>query len=131
MLVNHNSRGRHHPCTRHAHRGRLTLGGGGALEQIKADGATLITVDVPAPNGAIHIIDTVLVTPPASETIVDIAVATPEPSTLATALKAGALVDTLSAKGMPRVRSLFSPPPTRPSPSCLQQHSLICWILPM
>ena len=45
-------------------------GGSGALEQIKVNDATLITVDVPASNGVIHIIDTVLTVP--KTTICDI-----------------------------------------------------------
>merc|ERR1711865_1246963 len=58
---------------------------------------------VDASNGVIHIIDAVLIPgnppKPASKTIVDIAVADADLSTLVTALKAGGLVDTLSGKG--------------------------------
>merc|ERR1712166_1069793 len=61
--------------------------------------ALVTTADVAASNGVIHIIDTVLNMPPASKNIVELAIATPEFSTLVTALKAGALVDYLSAKG--------------------------------
>jgi len=71
------------------------------------------TADVVASNGVVHIIDTVLSPPqpsptpappsptpaPAPATIVDLAVATPDLSTLVTALKAGDLVDTLSGAG--------------------------------
>merc|ERR1711957_947224 len=49
-------------------------------------------------NGVIHIIDTIL-SLPVPKTIVDLAVATPDLSTLVAALKAGGLVDTLSGKG--------------------------------
>merc|ERR1712166_1527718 len=66
--------------------------------------ALVTTADVAASNGVIHIIATVLnmppaPAPPASKNIVELAIATPDFSTLATALKAGALVDYLSAKG--------------------------------
>merc|ERR1712166_3232 len=66
--------------------------------------ALVTTADVAASNGVIHIIATVLnmppaPAPPASKNIVELAIATPDFSTLVTALKAGALVDTLSAKG--------------------------------
>merc|ERR1712166_1231225 len=66
--------------------------------------ALVTTADVAASNGVIHIIDTVLnmppaPAPPAPKNIVELAIATPDFSTLATALKAGALVDYLSAKG--------------------------------
>merc|ERR1712166_361308 len=66
--------------------------------------ALVTTADVAASNGVVHIIDTVLnmppaPAPPASKNIVELAIATPDFSTLVTALKAGALVDYLSAKG--------------------------------
>merc|ERR1712166_818272 len=66
--------------------------------------ALVTTADVAASNGVIHIIDTVLnmppaPAPPASKNIVELAIATPDFSTLVTALKAGALVDYLSAEG--------------------------------
>merc|ERR1712166_1593257 len=66
--------------------------------------ALVTTADVAASNGVIHIINTVLnmppaPAPPASKNIVELAIATPDFSTLVTALKAGALVDYLSAKG--------------------------------
>merc|ERR1712166_1051739 len=66
--------------------------------------ALVTTADVAASNGVIHIIDTVLnmppaPAPPASKNIVELAIATPDFSTLVTALKAGALVDTLSGEG--------------------------------
>merc|ERR1711990_585834 len=70
------------------------------------------TADVDATNGVVHIIDHVLVpkhlpgpTPPApapkpaTKNIVELAVGTPDLSTLVTALKAGKLTDALSAKG--------------------------------
>merc|ERR1719199_205936 len=70
--------------------------------------AQVTTANVDASNGVVHIVDAVLLpaakapTPapaPAGKTIVDLAVATPDLSTLVTALKAGGLVDTLSGAG--------------------------------
>jgi len=81
--------------------------------------AKITTADVPGVNGVVHIIDAVLLpgppptptpapppapTPPptpapGTKTIVELAVATPDLSTLVTALKAGDLVDTLSGPG--------------------------------
>lgn len=71
--------------------------------------AQVTTANVDASNGVVHIIDAVLLpaapktpTPPpapAGKTIVDLAAATPDLSTLVTALKAGDLVDTLSGPG--------------------------------
>merc|ERR1712166_633798 len=66
--------------------------------------ALVTTADVAASNGVIHIIDTVLKmppapAPPASKNIVEVAAASADFSTLVTALKAGGLVDYLSAKG--------------------------------
>merc|ERR1711865_530447 len=76
---------------------RVTSGG------ILINSAKVVTADVDASNGVIHIIDAVLMPgnppKPASKTIVDIAVANADLSTLVTALKAGGLVDTLSGKG--------------------------------
>merc|ERR1712195_346732 len=73
--------------------------------------AEVTTADIKASNGVVHIINEVLSPPksaptpappaptPVGPTIVDIAVATPDLSTLVTALKAGKLVDTLSGAG--------------------------------
>merc|ERR1719478_790417 len=64
------------------------------------------TADVDASNGVVHIINTVLIPPTVQaaldatdKTIVDLAVGTPDLTTLVTALKAGQLVDTLSGAG--------------------------------
>jgi len=62
------------------------------------------TADVAASNGVVHIIDGVLIphhsdTVSAEKTIVQLAEATPELSTLVTALKAGKLTHTLSEAG--------------------------------
>merc|ERR1711904_589334 len=70
---------------------------------ILIDSSKVTTADVQASNGVVHIIDAVLMPSnapkPVSKTIVDLAVATPELSTLVTALKAADLVKTLSSKG--------------------------------
>jgi uncharacterized surface protein with fasciclin (FAS1) repeats len=64
--------------------------------------AQVVTADIDASNGVVHTIDFVLI-PPAvrtpSKNIVELAVATPDLSTLVTALKAGNLVGALSGKG--------------------------------
>ena len=70
---------------------------------VKINNANVKTADVLASNGVVHIVNAVLLPPrhalTAGKTIVDLAVATPELSTLVTALKAADLVDTLSGKG--------------------------------
>merc|ERR1712166_1313835 len=71
---------------------------------VMINGATVQTADIAASNGVIHITDKVLSLPPApapvpTKTIVDLAVATADLSTLVAALKAGGLVETLSGKG--------------------------------
>jgi len=72
---------------------------------VMIDDANVIQTDVIASNGVIHVIDKVIVpeTPvvqaSSSNTIVDIAAATPQLSTLVTALSAAGLVDTLKGDG--------------------------------
>merc|ERR1719183_2888700 len=70
--------------------------------------ADVTKADVLATNGVVHIIDHVLIPhclddfvqfAMAGKTVVDLAVATPDLSTLVTAVKAAGLVDTLSGKG--------------------------------
>ena len=67
--------------------------------------AEVITADVDASNGVVHIIDKVLIPPTtqleieAAQNIVQLAAATADLSTLVTAVKAGGLVDTLSGTG--------------------------------
>jgi uncharacterized surface protein with fasciclin (FAS1) repeats len=79
-----------------------------AAGSVYIDHARVIAANIEATNGVIHEIDEVLIPPKfeakyaglsAEGTIVDIAVATPDLSTLVTALKAGDLVATLSAPG--------------------------------
>jgi len=59
----------------------------------------LTLVDVPADNGVVHGIDTVLLPPSATSSIVDIAVGGDAFSTLVAALSAAGLVDTLKGDG--------------------------------
>merc|ERR1711998_443815 len=72
---------------------------------IKINDAAVTTADVLAVNGVVHVVDTVLMPPdmpmpPApTKNIVELAVATPDLSTLVTALKAASLVDTLEGAG--------------------------------
>jgi len=69
---------------------------------IKIDESKVSSADNTATNGVVHIIDAVLLPgplPPLTQTIVDLAVATPELSTLVVALTAADLVDTLSGDG--------------------------------
>merc|ERR1712127_1131192 len=77
----------------------VTLG----LSKVYINNAQVTTADIDASNGVVHIVNAVLLPPrhalTAGKTIVDLAVATPDLSTLVTALKAGGLVDTLSGAG--------------------------------
>jgi transforming growth factor-beta-induced protein len=75
-----------------------------ASGEVFVNRAKVITADVGASNGVVHIIDTVLdgglIPPPApSKSIVQLAAATPDLSTLVTALKAGNLIAALSGTG--------------------------------
>ncbi len=65
--------------------------------KVTIDGATVTTADVKASNGVIHIIDTVLM--PSDKDVIDTALAAGTFNTLATALKAAGLVDTLKSDG--------------------------------
>jgi len=70
--------------------------------RIFINNAEVTTADIAASNGVVHIIDTVLslpVPPPSTKNIVELAIATPNLSTLVTALKAGNLVATLEGTG--------------------------------
>ncbi len=87
-------------------------------EQVMINGAQVVTADIEAANGVIHVIDAVLLPPagdeameegmtedemaedgPTSSTIVDIAVADGRFETLVTALTAADLVETLQGEG--------------------------------
>ncbi len=59
----------------------------------------VVTADIEASNGIIHIINGVLLPPSPLQSIVEIAVATPELSTLVGALQSAELVDTLNGDG--------------------------------
>ena len=63
---------------------------------VSIDGAKVITADIPASNGIIHIIDRVVIP---REDIVDTAVEAGSFRTLVTAVKAAELVETLKGKG--------------------------------
>merc|ERR1719162_2038572 len=70
---------------------------------VKVNDATVVTADVDAKNGVVHVIDTVL-SPPShlssdEKSIVDLAVGTADLSTLVTALQAADLVTTLQGNG--------------------------------
>jgi transforming growth factor-beta-induced protein len=66
---------------------------------VTVDNATVTATDIKTSNGVIHIIDSVLMPPPALADIVDTAVAAGSFKTLAAALGAAGLVDTLKGKG--------------------------------
>ena len=79
-------------------------------QTVLINSAKVTTANVNASNGVVHIIDRVLLPsgptptpgppiPIPGKTIVDLAVATPDLSTLVTAVKAGGLADTLSGQG--------------------------------
>ena len=59
--------------------------------------STIVLTDIPAANGVIHAIDTVIL--PADKTIVETAIATPAFSILVDAVVAAGLVDTLNGPG--------------------------------
>merc|ERR1711959_879149 len=78
----------------------------GYASHVFINDAEVTKADIDASNGVIHIVNRVLIPPKAmtaisaqASTIVDLAVATPDLSTLVAALKAGKLVDTLSGAG--------------------------------
>merc|ERR1712166_994590 len=81
----------------------------GSGKVINVNEAKVLKADVEASNGVVHVIDTVLSLPkdvmvsapptPTTKNIVQLAQATPDLSTLVTALVAGGLTGTLSGKG--------------------------------
>jgi transforming growth factor-beta-induced protein len=68
--------------------------------EVRVGGAKVSTPNVEASNGIVHIIDAVILPAPAPlKNIVELAVATPELSTLVTAVQAAELATTLSGPG--------------------------------
>lgn len=68
--------------------------------EVRVGGAKVSTANVQAANGIVHIIDAVILPAPAPlKNIVELAVATPELSTLVTAVQAADLAGTLSGPG--------------------------------
>ena len=65
--------------------------------KVTVDGANVVKTDIACSNGVIHVIDSVIL--PADKDIVDTAVAAGSFKTLAAALTAAGLVDTLKGKG--------------------------------
>ncbi len=65
--------------------------------KVTVDGANVVKPDIACSNGVIHVIDSVIL--PADKDIVDTAVAAGSFKTLAAALKAAGLVDTLKGEG--------------------------------
>lgn len=66
-------------------------------EGVKVDNAKVIATDIVGKNGVIHVIDTVIM--PSTSSIVDIALADENFSTLVAAVKAAGLVDALKGDG--------------------------------
>jgi len=69
---------------------------------VKVEGATVIQADIAASNGIIHVIDTVLMPtmpPMAEQDIIDTAIAAGDFTTLASALTAANLIETLRGEG--------------------------------
>ena len=70
---------------------------------VKINNASVVSADIKAANGVVHVIDQVILPPSMLEeqtpNIVDLAVATPSLSTLVAAVKAGGLVETLQGEG--------------------------------
>lgn len=64
---------------------------------VKVDGANVVKTDIETANGVIHVIDSVIL--PADKDIVDTAVAAGSFQTLAAAVQAAGLIDTLKGEG--------------------------------
>jgi transforming growth factor-beta-induced protein len=77
----------------------VALTGGGVRIAGPQNSATVVAADIVAKNGVIHVIDNVLLPPPVQQTITQTALATPQLSTLVTALQAANLTGTLSGTG--------------------------------
>lgn len=74
---------------------RVDIGSAGG--KVTIDGANVVKTDIKASDGVIHVIDSVIL--PSDKDVIDTAVAAGKFNTLATALKAAGLVDTLKGKG--------------------------------
>jgi len=72
-------------------------------EGVRINGAQVVTPDIAADNGIIHVIDDVLLPPP---TILETALATPQLSTLVTAVQAAGLVEAFQAN---TIYTVFAP----------------------
>ena len=66
-------------------------------QAVKIDNATVVSTDIKATNGVIHVIDSVML--PSDKTIVEIAAGGDQFSTLVAAVKAAGLVDALNGDG--------------------------------
>ena len=75
------------------------LVGGGVRITGPRNTVSVVSADIVAKNGVIHVIDNVLLPAPAQQTITQTAVATAQLSTLVTALQAAELTGTLSGTG--------------------------------
>ncbi|MFN4771378.1 MAG: fasciclin domain-containing protein, partial [Gemmatimonas sp.] len=75
------------------------LVGGGVRITGPRNTVSVVSADIVAKNGVIHVIDNVLLPAPAQQTITQTAVATAQLSTLVTALQAADLTGTLSGTG--------------------------------
>jgi len=68
-------------------------------KSVMVGGANVVSTDIMAKNGVIHVIDTVLLPPPPKPDIIETAVAAKSFNTLVAAVKAAGLVDTLKGDG--------------------------------
>ena len=71
----------------------------GGAEKPMINGANLVKTDIRCSNGVIHVMDTVILPPPANQDIVDTLVSSGDFRTLVAAVKAAKLVDTLKGEG--------------------------------
>jgi transforming growth factor-beta-induced protein len=70
-----------------------------SLDPVKINDSEVISADIQASNGVVHTIDTVLLPPSATDTIVDIALGNPDFTTLVDLLSKADLVETLDGDG--------------------------------
>jgi uncharacterized surface protein with fasciclin (FAS1) repeats len=71
----------------------------GGAEKPMINGANLVKTDIRCSNGVIHVMDTVILPPPANQDIVATLVSSSDFKTLVAAVKAAKLVDTLRGEG--------------------------------